>query len=95
MRGLPVVAANLEGLAEAVVDRMTGILLPSSDAGAWIAELTRLAADCDRLSLQGQAFQKAACERYSERVMGDELLRVLGLEPAGAESEPAGPTVLS
>ena len=82
MRGLPVVAADLEGLAEAVVDKVTGILLPSGDADAWIAELTRLAADCDRLAAQGQAFQEAARGRYSERIMGEDLLRVLGLESA-------------
>lgn len=85
MRGLPVVAADLEGLAEAVVDGVTGTLLPSGDADAWIGELRRLAAYPDRLVVQGRAFQKAARERYSERIMGDQLIRVLGLE-----TEPAG-----
>jgi phosphatidyl-myo-inositol dimannoside synthase len=79
MRGLPVVAADIEGLAEAVVDGVTGTLLPSGDARAWIDELTRLAADRDRLAAQGRAFQKAARERYTERIMGEQLLRVLGL----------------
>lgn len=85
MRGLPVVAADLEGLAEAVVDGVTGTLLPSGDAHAWIGELTRLVADSDRLAAQGQAFQAAARERYSERIMGDELLRALGLETTASE----------
>jgi len=79
MRGLPVVAADLEGIAEAVVNGLTGTLLPAGDAESWVEELTRLVADLDRLSEQGQAFQEAARERYSERIMGDELLRVLGL----------------
>ena len=79
MRGLPVVAADIEGLAEAVVDGVTGTLLPSGDAAAWIDRLTGLTADRERLASQGPAFQRAARERYSERIMGDQLLRVLGL----------------
>lgn len=79
MRGLPVVAADLEGLAEAVVDGVTGTLLPAGDAESWVEELTRMVADLDRLAERAVAFQEAARERYSERIMGDELLRVLGL----------------
>jgi glycosyltransferase involved in cell wall biosynthesis len=80
MRGLPVVAADLEGLAEAVVDGLTGTLLPSGDADEWTRELTYFVADRDRLAAQGRAFQAAARERYSERIMGEQLLRVLGIE---------------
>lgn len=83
-RGLFVVAAELQGLAEAVVDGVTGTLLPSGDASAWVSALTDLASDRARLAAQGRAFQAAARERYSERVMGDQLLRVLGLPQRGA-----------
>ena len=81
MRGLPVVAADLEGISEAVVDGVTGRLLPSGDARAWIAELSSLAADRTRLAAHGLAFQEAARARYSERLMGEELVRLLGLQP--------------
>jgi len=79
MRGLPVVAADLEGLAEAVVHGETGTLLPSADADAWVAHLTELVRDRDALATQGKAFQTAARERYSERIMGEQLLAALGI----------------
>jgi glycosyltransferase involved in cell wall biosynthesis len=81
MRGLPVVAADLEGIAEAVVNGITGRLLPAGDAHAWAAELTSLTADRHQLAALGSTFQAAARTRYSERLMGDELVRLLGLNP--------------
>ncbi|MBI2415396.1 MAG: glycosyltransferase family 4 protein [Candidatus Kerfeldbacteria bacterium] len=39
--GLPVLAANLEGLAAAVIDGQTGFLLESGNAAAWIAAIER------------------------------------------------------
>jgi phosphatidyl-myo-inositol dimannoside synthase len=86
MRGLPVVASDLEGIADAVVDGVTGRLLPAGDAHAWVAALTNLAGDRNRLAAQGQAFQEAARDRYSERLMGEELVRLLDLR---AEPRPA------
>lgn len=80
MRGLPVVAADLEGIAEAVVDGVTGRLLPAADAEAWVAELASLTADRNLLVPQGRKFQEASRARYSERLMGQELVRVLGLQ---------------
>jgi phosphatidyl-myo-inositol dimannoside synthase len=79
MRGLPVVASDLEGLAEAVVDGVTGTLLPSADADAWAAHLSALVADPEGLAEQGKAFQVAARERYSERIMGEQLVAALGI----------------
>jgi phosphatidyl-myo-inositol dimannoside synthase len=79
IRGLPVVAAELEGLAEAVVDGETGTLLPSGDVDAWVAGLSRLVADREALAARGQAYQAGARERYSERVMGEQLLVALGI----------------
>ncbi len=34
--GIPVVAANMEGLRDAVTDRETGLLAPSKNKGAWV-----------------------------------------------------------
>jgi phosphatidylinositol alpha-1,6-mannosyltransferase len=79
MRGLPVVAADLQGLAEAVVDGVTGTLLPPADEDAWTAHLATLTADRDALAAQGRTFQVAARERYSEQIMGDQLLAALGI----------------
>jgi glycosyltransferase involved in cell wall biosynthesis len=80
MRGLPVVASELEGIAEAVVDGVTGLLLPPADTEAWIAALTDLVADRARLAGLGGTYQHAARQRYSERAMGEELVELLGIE---------------
>lgn len=79
LRGTPLFAADLQGLAEAVVDGVTGTLLPPGDAGAWVASLTASMADRPALAARGWASRDAARRRYSERAMGDELVRVLGI----------------
>ena len=78
MRGLPVVAADLQGLADAVVDSVTGKLLPSADVDAWVDELYAVASDPAQLAALGSRYQAAARARYSERTMGEELIRALG-----------------
>ncbi len=40
--GLPVVAADLEGIPDAVISDETGILVPAGDAGAWARAITAL-----------------------------------------------------
>jgi glycosyltransferase involved in cell wall biosynthesis len=85
LRGLPVVASELEGIVDAVLDGVTGRLLPPADVEAWVAELTELTADRDRLAERGRTFQEAARERYSEAAMAAQLVSLLGLEsPDGA-----------
>lgn len=87
IRGTPVVAADLEGIKDAVVDRETGVLLPPQDAPAWTATLERLIADRPGLVEMGAAFQAAASARYSELAMGRALCAVLGVT---VEPQPAG-----
>jgi glycosyltransferase involved in cell wall biosynthesis len=56
--GLPVVASNVGGVAEAVVDGETGFLVPAADTGALARALERLLADGDlrrRLGAAGRA----------------------------------------
>lgn len=90
LRGTPVVAADLEGLADAVVDGETGILLPSADAAVWTERLTSLLADRDGLAAQGSRFKEGASERYSEASMGTALVELLGLSAGpGAAATPA------
>jgi phosphatidylinositol alpha-1,6-mannosyltransferase len=43
--GLPVVAARLEGIPDAIADGQNGTLLPSGDVSAWVTTLSRLIAD--------------------------------------------------
>jgi glycosyltransferase involved in cell wall biosynthesis len=78
LRGTPVVAADLEGLKDAVVDGETGILLPSGDAARWASTLTALLADPELPAL-GERFRVAATELYGETAMGDALVEALHL----------------
>jgi glycosyltransferase involved in cell wall biosynthesis len=77
MRGTPVVAADLEGIRDAVVPGETGILLPSGDAAAWVAEVGRLVADADGLAALGARYGDATRDRYGEATMRDELSAAL------------------
>lgn len=45
LRGLPVIAANLEGITDAVQDQKNGWLLPTQDAAAWVEALNNLQRD--------------------------------------------------
>lgn len=85
--GLPVVAARLEGLPEAVADGESGLLLSPQDRAAWVAALEALLRDEGRrrqLGARGQAFVRqncsweAAASRYLaefEEIVGRPLRR--------------------
>jgi phosphatidyl-myo-inositol dimannoside synthase len=79
IRGLPVVAADLEGLSDAVVDGVTGALLPAGAAEAWVRALSDLTVERECLAQAGETFQRACRERYSERIMGADLFDALGM----------------
>ena len=80
LRGVPVVAANLEGLADAVVDGATGWLLPTGDAEAWVAALDRLLADPDALAAAGARCQAAAVERFGPDTFAARLYAALSFD---------------
>ncbi|MBO0830934.1 MAG: glycosyltransferase family 4 protein [Actinobacteria bacterium] len=79
-----VVAADLEGLKDAVIDGHTGILLPPGDARAWTSRLAGLLADRGKLASLGDQFGKKARDIYSEEAMGQALCALLGIGPARA-----------
>jgi glycosyltransferase involved in cell wall biosynthesis len=80
MRGNVVLAADIEGLRDAVDDGETGILIRSGDADAWTEQLNGLPADRDELRQLGIRFQRRARELYSEEAMGRELMVLLNLD---------------
>lgn len=84
MRGSCVVAADLEGLRDAVADGETGILVAPEDALAWIATLTHLVDDPAEARRAGQRFSAACRRAYDRDVMGHELARLLGIDDASA-----------
>jgi phosphatidyl-myo-inositol dimannoside synthase len=90
MRGTLVVAADLEGIKDAVVPGRTGILLPPGDVTAWVSELTSLLGDRDKLAATGDRFGAEAQELYSLEAMGRALSASLGLGYAEPSAAPEG-----
>ena len=65
--GLPVVATNIRGCREELVDGGTGTLVPLGDPGALEAAMGRLIADPDLARQMGAAGMVRARELYDER----------------------------
>lgn len=77
VRGTPVLAADLEGIRDAVVHGVTGLLVASGDPDAWIEALGPLVdGSTDRRQL-GERLRAGAIERYSEEAMGRALRALL------------------
>ncbi len=79
LSGLPVVATDVRGLAEQVVDGVTGLKVPAGDAGALGAALDRLARDPGMRERIGKAGRERALERYDETKVLTRTLDLLGL----------------
>ena len=62
--GLPVVASDVGGVSEAVVDGETGLLVPAGDADALAAAVGRLLADADERRRLGERGHAVARERF-------------------------------
>lgn len=77
VRDLPVLAADIEGIPDAVVDGETGWLLRSQDAPVWRRRLGEVLADRDALAEQGRAFGACARELYSPARFAETLHRML------------------
>jgi len=63
--GLPVVATDVNGTREVVEDGVTGLLVPSGDAGALAAALRRLLADPGLRARMGTAGRARVADRFS------------------------------
>jgi glycosyltransferase involved in cell wall biosynthesis len=79
LTGLPVVAADVRGPREQVVDGVTGLLVPPGDATALGKALARLAADPTLRGRMGEAGRARALERYDEATVIARTLDLLGL----------------
>jgi glycosyltransferase involved in cell wall biosynthesis len=62
--GVPVVACDVGGVREAVIDGETGMLVGPGDAAALAAALERLAADPDELTRMGEAARRRVAARF-------------------------------
>ncbi len=79
VRGSLVVAADLEGLRDAVVPDETGVLVPAGDPGAWRAVLEELLADPAATEDRAREYSRRCGERYSRERMGLALRQALDL----------------
>ena len=77
--GLPVVASNVRGPAEQVVDGVTGLSVPPGNAAALAAALIRLINDKDLRVRMGRAGRERSLSRYAEDKVLARTLDLLGL----------------
>jgi glycosyltransferase involved in cell wall biosynthesis len=73
--GRPVVATSVGGLADAVEDGVTGLLVPPRDPVALRAALERLLGDAELRARLGAAARERACERLSWPAAIEETVR--------------------
>jgi glycosyltransferase involved in cell wall biosynthesis len=66
---LPVVATNVGGNAEAVMDGVSGLIVPPEDPTALAAAITRLLADPSKAQEMGAAGKKLASEKFTTDAM--------------------------
>ena len=85
--GLPVVATDIRGSREEVVDGETGILVPVSDEVALARALQTLAADAMLRRRYGDAGRKRAALLYDEAEVIRRQLRMLELQPSAAAAQ--------
>ncbi len=79
LTGLPVVATDIRGPREQVVDGETGLLVAASSVEPLAAALTRLAGDAGLRARMGAAGRARALARYDEAVVVGRTLDLLGL----------------
>jgi glycosyltransferase involved in cell wall biosynthesis len=88
MSGLPVVATNIRGSREEVVDGETGFLVPVRDAGRLAVALQRLAADANLRRRMGMAARERALALYDEERVVTRQIGVLTLSQFNEGSNP-------
>jgi glycosyltransferase involved in cell wall biosynthesis len=67
--GRPVVATSISGTDEAVIDGVTGLLVPPADPGALASALNRLLTDSELAARLASAGRAAVDEKFSSDVM--------------------------
>ena len=67
--GLPTVATDIRGCREAVVDGVTGSLVPLRDPGALAQAILRMLGDPALRDRYGAAARKLAEERFDQRMV--------------------------
>ena len=89
--GLPVIATDIRGSREEVVDGETGMLVPVDDADALRVALCALANGASERQRMGAAGQARAAALYDEALVIERQLTRLGLSNAGGSDKPRSP----
>ncbi len=76
LAGTPVVATDVGSVREAVIDGVTGLLVPSGDPAALVVAVRRLLDDADLRSRLATAARRLAADRFTDRAMADGYERV-------------------
>ena len=79
LTGLPVVATDIRGSREEVIDGHTGLLVPVRDATALGVALAKLAGDPALRAAMGKAGLARARDLYDERKVVARQLAFMGL----------------
>ena len=79
MTGLPVVATDIRGPREQVVEGQTGFLVPPMQDAPLGAALSRLAADSALRKRMGEAGRARALDRFDEAKVVGRTLDLMGL----------------
>lgn len=82
--GLPVVATAVNGLAEAVVDGVTGFVVPERDPDALADAIARVVSDPALADRLGRAGRRRVVERFSLRASATRLRQLFPGEPRAA-----------
>jgi glycosyltransferase involved in cell wall biosynthesis len=90
MTGLPVVATDIRGCREEVLDGETGLLIPVGDPAALRDALARLAGDPALRHSMGAAGRDRALALYDETRVIARQLELLGLAASSAPSPSSG-----
>ncbi len=87
LTGLPIVATDIRGAREEVIDRETGLLVPVRNREALAAALRRLAGDATLRTQFGDASRHRALDLYDEAKVIARQVAILGLQ----DSVPGAP----
>ena len=81
--GLPVVASDIRGCREVVIDGRTGLLTPLRDVPALTSALAQLAGNRDLCASMGHEARRHVVENFDEQAVLQRLLRVYDRIEAG------------
>ncbi|MGH2624796.1 MAG: glycosyltransferase family 4 protein, partial [Sphingobacterium sp.] len=76
LSGTLVLASNLEGIKDAIVDQKNGLLLPWGNPQAWIEQLQEIRQRPEDYKEKAQAYQAFTLQEYSWDKMVEEYMQV-------------------